>query len=272
MTEARFPGLAVRKGYADIADGQVHYAQVAGDGAPIVFIHKTVSTYRMWLPVMAALPAGHAMIAFDTPGFGESFDPAEPVDMPQYAAWIGESMRALGIGPAHVVGHHTGAAIALELAVMAPELFLSVGLIGPLPLSSEERAESAEKYGTAFAPRAGGGHMLDALAYIVGAGADSVELQNREMSAMLRSWQTRSWTYDAVWRQDHATLLKEVTVPLALQCAPDDSLWPVFQRACDLRPDALAITLSGGKNYETDIVPAEVADAIVRQIAFARSA
>lgn len=258
--------IAYRKGYADIPDGQVHYARVDGTGDPVIFIHKTVSTYRMWLPVMAHMPSGITMIAFDTPGFGESFDPEGEVAIATYANWIGQAIRALGIKAAHIVGHHTGAAIAMDLAAQAPDLVITLGLIGPLPLTVEERAKSAAKFNAPFTPRKGGGHMVDALAYIMGAGADTVELQNREMSAMLRSWQTRAWTYSAVWKQDFAELFQNASMPLAIQCSRDDALWEAFVRARELRPDALAIELSGGQNYQTDRIPAEVANGIIAQM------
>lgn len=267
-------GEGIEKAYVGLDEGQLHLARRRGSEprAPIVFIHKTVSTYRMWLPVIAELPADRDMIAFDTPGFGESFDPPGEVEIADYARWIGQAMERLGLPRAHLVGHHTGAAIAMQVAVDRPDLVLSCGLIGPLPLDEQERAQSAVKYGTPFSPRAGGGHMLDALEYIRSAGAYTLELQNREMSAMLRSWQHRTWAYNAVWRQDFGALMKAATMPLALQCSPDDSLWPLFDRACAIRPDALRHELpSGGINYQTDYFPREVAEGVARQIAMAEA-
>lgn len=262
--------MLVDKAYVRIPEGQIHYARVAGEGAPVIFIHKTVSTYRMWLPVMERLGGRHEMIAFDTPGFGESFDPAEEVPMAQYAAWLMAAIRALGIERFHIVGHHTGACIALDLAAQNPEAILSLGMIGPAPLSDETRAYNAGKYGPPFAPTDSGGYLLDNWAYIRWAGADDKALANREMSAMLRSWQTRSWAYAAVWKQDFADIYKAIDVPLAIQCAPDDVLWDAFQTARELRPDALVTVLSGGKNYETDLVPDEVAAGIAAQVAQGR--
>ena len=44
------------KGYATIADGQVHFRLRPGAGTPAVFLHQTASSGVMWERVMAALP------------------------------------------------------------------------------------------------------------------------------------------------------------------------------------------------------------------------
>ncbi len=250
------------KAYANTPAGQIHYAEVEGGGTPIVFIHKTVSTYRMWLPVMAALPAGSRMIAFDMPGFGESFDPPGEVPLAQYGQWLGDALDALGIDACHIVGHHTGAGVALALATDRPDLARSLTMIGPLPQNAEEKASSAANYGTPFTPDASGSYLLDTWGYVRWAGAEDPLLANREMSAMLRSWQTRSWTYAAVWKFDFTERYLRVDVPMLILCSPDDVLFSLFDRARSLRPDASAVLLSGGENYQTDRVPDEIAAAL----------
>lgn len=260
--------MDITKGYATIAAGQIHYAAVAGDGIPIIFIHKTVSTFRMWLPVMAQMPAGHAMIAFDTPGFGESFDPDHAVAIGQYADWIGEAIDALGIDHCHLVGHHTGAFIALDLAAKRPDRTTTLTLIGPAPLTDDERREMAATFHKPFMPTTSGGYLLDTWEYIGWAGASAdLMLMNREMSAMLRSYQTRAWTYESVWKHDFRDLYVKVATRLLIMCAPDDILFPYFERSRSLRTDAAAVLLSGGANYETDLVPGEIAQALANHIA-----
>lgn len=254
--------MQYRKAYADTPSGQIHYAEVAGSGDPIVFIHKTVSTYRMWLPVMERMEPGRRMIAFDMPGFGESFDPSSPVPLAQYGAWLAEAIDALGIARCHIVGHHTGAGVALALATDRPDLPLSLSMIGPLPQNAEEKAESAAKYGTPFTPEDTGQYLFENWNYVRTAGAADIDLANREMSAMLRSWQTRAWTYDAVWQFDFAERYQAVRAPLLIFCSPDDFLFPLFDRSKAMRPDAKAVLLSGGENYQTDRVPGEIAAAL----------
>lgn len=259
--------MEITKAYAKIPAGQIHYAEADGDGIPIIFIHKTVSTYRMWLPVMEQMQAGNRMIAFDTPGFGESFDPDHAVPIGQYADWIGEAIDALGIDRYHLVGHHTGAFIALDLAVKRPGQIATLTLVGTAPLTEDERREMAATFQRPFLPTTSGGYLLDAWEYIGWAGAKAdVMLMNREMSAMLRSYQTRAWTYEAVWKHDFHDQYSKVPARLLILCAPDDVLFPYFERSRSLRPDAAAVLLSGGANYETDLVPGEIAQALTRHI------
>ncbi|WP_439534205.1 alpha/beta fold hydrolase [Polymorphobacter sp.] len=250
------------KAYVNLPDGQIHYAMMAGEGVPIVFIHKTVSTYRMWLPVMRALAGKAPLIALETPGFGESFDPPGPVPIERYADWLGDAIAALGIQRCHLVGHHTGAVVALALADRRPALAASLTLIGVLPLTPEERADHGTRFGTPFRPEASGAYLQDTWNYVRWAGADSPDLANREMSAMLRSWRTRSWTYGAVWDYDFAAAFQRVQAPLLIMSAPDDVLHPYFERAQAMRQDALPVLLSGGVNYQTDLVPEEIASAL----------
>lgn len=261
--------MSYQKAYVGIAGGQIHYAMMPGEGVPIVFIHKTVSTYRMWLPVMQALAhlgIKAPMYALETPGFGESFDPQGPVAIEQYADWLGDAIAALGIGRCHIVGHHTGAVVALALADRRPALAATLSLIGVLPLTPEERADHGTRFGTPFTPEATGAYLQDTWNYVRWAGASDPFLANREMSAMLRSWQTRSWTYGAVWNYDFAAAFQRVAGPLLIMSAPDDVLQPYFERAKAMRPDAKAVLLSGGVNYQTDLVPEEIAHALAAHV------
>jgi pimeloyl-ACP methyl ester carboxylesterase len=78
----------------------------------------------------------------------------------------------------------------------------------------------------------------------------------------LRAWNTRPQAYAAVWGQDFEALFKALTQPMLLMCAPDDVLAPYFERAKTLRPDATALLIQGGANFEPDLAAPEVAAAI----------
>jgi len=59
-------------------------------------------TMRVWLP--------------ELPGFGETPEPKEPMDAEDYAAFVLELLRALGIRETHLIGHSNGGRIMLVLA------------------------------------------------------------------------------------------------------------------------------------------------------------
>lgn len=255
----------VRKGYADSSGGQVHYRHLAGGGTPLLFFHQTASSGQMWLKVMAALADwGRPLYAFDTPGFGGSFDP-EPDATPQmsdYARWLREAAADLGIDRAHIVGHHTGACIAVEMAGSEPALAATLTLLGPVPLTAEERVEFSKHFGTPFAPVVSGSYLLENWEYLrnLGAHADPL-LMHREMADQLRAWWGRVQSYGAVWTQDFKAIYEGLRVPLMIGAAPDDVLYPFLQRAAQLQPDARVLPLTG-YNFEPDLDAATIAAAL----------
>ena len=256
--------MALRLSYVDTAGGQVHLRSLAGSGTPVAFFHQTASSGRMWEKVMSRMTGGRPMHAFDTPGFGGSFDP--PADsrptMSVYVDWLHEAVVGAAGNRVHLVGHHTGACIAVELAARYPELAASLTLIGPVPLTPEERAEFARHFGLPFTPTVSGGYLLDNWQYLrdLGAAAD-VDLMHREMVDMLRAWTGRVQSYAAVWDQDFTGFYRQVACPLLVMAAADDVLYPFLERATALRPDAATHPVEGA-NFEPDLDAATVAEAL----------
>lgn len=248
----------IRCGYSDTADGrQVHYRHRAGTGEPVVFFHQTASSGRMWLKTIDRLDPDWDCWAFDTPGFGSSFDPerdAEP-PMSQYVDWLREAILALGLERVHIVGHHTGACIGVEMAARYPDMALSLTLCGPVPLTAEERLEFSKHFGTPFTPVTSGAYLLDNWDYLraLGAAADPM-LFHREMADMLRAWWGRVQSYKAVWGQDFTGFYRDVRCPILIMAAPDDVLRPYLDRAAEIRPDAVRHEVDGA-NFEPDLDP-----------------
>lgn len=254
--------ITARCAYVDIPTGQMHYRFLSGDGVPLVFFHQTASSSKMWLKVMRQLSDLGPSYAIDTPGFGGSFDPDGAPSMNQYVDWMAETLSALGIERAHLIGHHTGACIACELAARYAGLAESVSLVGPVPLTEEERIEFSKHFGTPFETTVSGSYLMDNWHYLDRLGAHAApELFHREMWDMLRAQYGRVQSYAAVWEQDFSTYYRSVGAPLAIMCARDDVLWPFFQRAQEMRPDARAV-VPRGANFEPDLDPDTVAGAI----------
>jgi pimeloyl-ACP methyl ester carboxylesterase len=246
----------IRKSYADTSGGQVHIRSSEGpSGVPVLFFHQTASSGQMWLKTMERLAGRWTMHAFDTPGFGGSFDPEPQAKPPlsQYVDWLYEAVQAVGVSRAHIVGHHTGACIGVEMAARYPELAQSLTLIGPVPLTSEERVEFSKHFGAPFTPGVSGAYLLDNWEYLrnLGATADPM-LMHREMADQLRAWWGRVQSYSAVWTQDFPAFYQAVRCPLLIGAAPDDVLHPFLERAKMMRPDAEVLELSGA-NFEPDL-------------------
>lgn len=249
--------MPVRNGYTDTDHGQIHYRSTAlphSQRLPVVFLHKSASSSRMFEALMRGLASEHATFALDTPGFGNSFDPPEVTHLGYYVEVFFQALDSLGIQRFHLVGHHTGACVGVQMAAQQPRRVASLTLMGPAILTAEERETFRQHYSTPFnAPRADGSHLQLTWDYLARMGVgDSLELHQREVLDHLRAWQGRTQAYNAVWDQDLCKMFMSIACPMLATCATDDVLWPYFQRTADWRPDIkCAVTL--GANFEPDI-------------------
>jgi pimeloyl-ACP methyl ester carboxylesterase len=182
--------------------------------------------------------------------------------MAQYADWMLEAIDALGLSRFHIFGHHTGACLGVELGARYAARVASLMMVGPVPLTAEERLEFSKHFGAPIAPTADGSYLKATWDYLqtLGAHAD-LNLHHRELIDTTRAYLGRSMAYGAVWEQDWTTLYRQVRCPMLLLCAEDDVLFPFFGRAQELRPDASAVILTGA-NFEPDLDSAGTAAAI----------
>jgi pimeloyl-ACP methyl ester carboxylesterase len=110
----------MRRAFADTPDGQIHY-RAAGDGPPVLLLHQTPRSSDEYRDVIALLAPTFRVVAMDTIGYGDSARPARASSIEDYARGAVGLLDALGLAHVAVVGHHTGAVIALELAASRPE-------------------------------------------------------------------------------------------------------------------------------------------------------
>jgi pimeloyl-ACP methyl ester carboxylesterase len=100
-----------------LMDQGLHY-EVNGTGAPLLLIHGTGSSLRVWDPVVYLLAARRTVIAVDLPGFGFSLPMTSgpPPTPAGYARVLADLLRELGYDSAHVAGNSVGGWTALEVA------------------------------------------------------------------------------------------------------------------------------------------------------------
>jgi pimeloyl-ACP methyl ester carboxylesterase len=113
-------------------DGIALEYEVQGSGEPVVFIHGALigDTFR---PLMAepALKDRFRLIRYRRRGFAGSSRADAPLPISRQAADCLALLRQLGVQQAHLVGHSYGGAIALQLALDAPEAVRSLSLLEP---------------------------------------------------------------------------------------------------------------------------------------------
>lgn len=155
--------VAVQYGYASTALGQLHFAE-AGDGPAVLLLHQTprsLDEYAELLPLIAA--AGHRAIAMDMYGFGQSAKPEGPQSIEQFAGGVVALADALSLHSFAVMGHHTGAVVAIELAAAHPERVTAVVLSSPAYTDAAYRAAHANGPGVDEADIADDGSHLTTL-------------------------------------------------------------------------------------------------------------
>jgi aminoacrylate hydrolase len=129
------------------ADGcRIHYETLGSAGPRLILIPGLGGDGRFWAGVIGLLEADHRIIVTDHRGAGRSDRPEGPYSIPMIASDIAGLLAQTG-GPAHIVGHSTGGAIAQVLALDHAELGLSYTIS-----SSWARADT--RFRTLFSARA----------------------------------------------------------------------------------------------------------------------
>jgi pimeloyl-ACP methyl ester carboxylesterase len=109
-----------------------------GSGSAVVLLHAGVADRRMWRQHVAALAqAGYRAIAMDLPGFGEAVPEGE---VKQWSDVL-ETLDALGVDRAALIGNSLGAAIALDAAVVAPDRVWGLMLVSTPPPEVEPSSQ-----------------------------------------------------------------------------------------------------------------------------------
>lgn len=230
--------MGIRKGYADTTGGQVHYRYLAGGPAlPLVFLHRTPASSATFEGLMQACGGDRPVFAFDTPGFGGSFDPPGLPTVRDYRDWLADAVRAVGLTRFHLYGHHTGTHIATELAAAWPDRVASLGLNGMAYLTPDERAAFRRMVAPALAPDPDGAYLQPLWQLIRSLfPVWDPALVNREFAAALRAQAGRDQAFRAIWDQDFVGVLAGVRCPLLAVSAADDFFLPYLERVKSSHP------------------------------------
>ncbi|HEY2716923.1 MAG TPA: alpha/beta hydrolase [Solirubrobacterales bacterium] len=202
-----------------------------GEGPAVLLLHAGVADRRMWAEHLEPLAAaGRRVVAVDLPGFGEAVG-AGPGPVAQWEDVL-ETMDALGIGEAALVGSSFGAQVALRVAALHPQrvsalLLFSVAAV-PEPEPSPQLLAAWEGEEEAVAA---GDH-------------------ERAVAAVLAGW-VRPEASDAV-RERVATMQRENYERHAAEPEPEQAPDPLEQDPARLAGIACAVLLAVGESDMTD--------------------
>jgi pimeloyl-ACP methyl ester carboxylesterase len=230
----------IRKAYVDTTGGQLHYRFVAGGAAlPLVFLHRTPASSATFEPLLAAFAGERPVFAFDTPGFGGSFDPPGRPAITDYRDWLADAIRGVGLTRFHVYGHHTGTHIATELAAAWPDRVASLMLNGMAYLTPDERAAFRNMVAPSLPPDPDGAYLQPLWQLVKSLfPVWDPQLVHREFTAALRAQAGRDQAFPAIWDQDFVGVLGRVQCPLLAVSASDDFFLPYLERVKSSHPRA----------------------------------
>lgn len=137
---------AITQGYATGPTGQLHYWQAGPAAAPVLLlVHQSSSSAEEYAGLVPYLKDRYRLVAWDWPGHGMSDDPDHELGVAEYSASGLAVLDHLGIDQFHVLGHHGGALVAMNLAWKHPERTDRIILSGTSGVkSAAEAAQFAE--------------------------------------------------------------------------------------------------------------------------------
>jgi pimeloyl-ACP methyl ester carboxylesterase len=123
--------------FIDVPGARLHlrdFGEPHAGRPAIVMIHGLAGQLSHYTyGVAGKLAERHRVVVVDRPGSGYSTrDAATPADLSTQAESIAALIRTLALGPAFVVGHSLGGAIALTLALEHPQQVAGLALLAPL--------------------------------------------------------------------------------------------------------------------------------------------
>jgi len=246
--------IQVDRRFVRIEEGQVHLREAGAGERVLWMLHASPASSVSLVSLMQRLAPHRRVVAPDTLGNGDSA-PARPAvpDIPYYADSSLRVMDALGIERADVYGSHTGAHIAIEMAIARPDRVRSIILDGIAMFTPEEKREYLASYAPAVEPDAIGSQFHWAWHFVRdqgwffpyfkrdaahnrGLAAPSAEALHRTTVEVLKAVRTYHHAYRAAFAHDDRGRLPLVKVPVFCIADVEDPLARGVPEAASLVP------------------------------------
>ncbi len=254
----------MRRAFVDTPDGQIHY-RTAGTGPAVLLLHQTPRSSDEYRDVIPILARDLRIVAMDTIGYGESYKPAGPSGIEDYARGAIDLLDGLGIGTTAVVGHHTGAVIGIELAASYPERVTRLVLSASPYIDAAERARRGGRAAVDHVTEHPEGHHLVELwrgrqAFYP---ADRPDLLTRFLADALRAGPKLREGHEACSAYRMEDTIGRVRCPTLVVCGVEDPFaFPKMERVARAIPGSRAVPIPGGTVAVVDQLPEVFASAI----------
>jgi pimeloyl-ACP methyl ester carboxylesterase len=253
----------IRRGFTEIAEGQVHFRTAGTGGVPLVMMHASPGSAKLLEPLIGAFGQHRRVIACDTLGNGDSCVPGtKDTTIAYFADAHLRALDALGLDRFDLYGSHTGANIACEIAIAAPHRVRRLVLDGVSLYAPEERADMLVHYAPGVTLDQNGSQLSWIWNFVRDAylfwpwyrrdaahrrplGLPSAEELHDKVVEVLKSARTYHLSYNAAIGYDKEPRLRLVGVPTLLACARSDMLFEYFDRVRALMPQAEPLVTNG---------------------------
>ncbi len=176
--------------------GDVHFIDAGEpDAAPVVLLHQTPRSVDEFAEVIPILATQLRVIAVDNPGYGASDIPPRQPTVEEYADTVVALLDHLEIPQATLVGHHTGAILAVDVAARYPDRVDRLVLSGPHYMDAEMR-ELLHKISVQWRVQPDGSHMTEKWEKFSGWVSDPA-IVHRVVTDLLRAGETSEYGHFA---------------------------------------------------------------------------
>lgn len=208
--------ITIRHAYGTCRYGQLHYstAQPAKSSrSALVCFHQSPISGAQFTLFQRAMATDRLVLCPDTPGFGGSDAPTTMPSIADYAAAMADWLDGMKLKNVDALGFHTGTLVAMELAILRPDLVKRLSLTSLALFSPEERERNRKIFGNPRPlfddPDYLGRYYRDQVTQADPAISDErrLELFTARMRAGAKSW----WGPAAVFAYDTAARAQLVT-------------------------------------------------------------
>lgn len=242
-------GGHVRKAYINGRYGPLHYRYcVPADGGSgkniALLLVASPNSGEVYSELLYELGKDRAVVAFDTPGYGESAAPPEPIaNVADLAEVFADAIAVLSGKRIDVFGHHSGAALALALAARHPDRVGKVVVTGvPFKPDPTERSAAQARYPAFDQVATARGYLERNWGYWVDDRPADLSLDRaiRLFADSLSAGTRMNWLYRSVYGPGMEEWLKTIMAPIRfLQLddflSPNSLLAAAFVRDASIR-------------------------------------
>jgi pimeloyl-ACP methyl ester carboxylesterase len=259
----------MKRRFADLSWGQVHY-RIGGDGdVPLVMLHGGAANGASLLPAASLIATTRMVLVPDLPGCGDS----DPLPMPQpeiadLADALVALLDALELARVDIHGAHLGARVAVEAALRHPSRVRRVILDGVGFYDEAARQAMLTQVAPPIVPDAEGDYLHAAFgmcrayfryfpwferdaAHRRAGPAPTAGAIHAKLLEVLRNGSTYARAYHAALRYRMEDRLPLLRTPALLAFARTDNVFAQRHRAAALLPSATLAETPGSADIAT---------------------